>query len=105
MSFRPAVSNSVNAPTAKISSAATATAVTTRLKRRASPTPQRWMPMKSAKQARQTGQPAVSPKRLSDSTYSPMKREIAAGARMYSMRIAVPVRKPPQVPSARRAKP
>ncbi len=52
MSFRRPASNSVNAPTAKISSAATAMAVTTRLKRSASPTPQRWMPMKTAKQAR-----------------------------------------------------
>ena len=34
-----------------------------------------------------------------------MKMEIAAGARTYSMRIAVPVRKPPHGPSARRAKP
>jgi hypothetical protein len=34
-----------------------------------------------------------------------MKIEIAAGASTNSMRIAVPVRKPPQGPSARRAKP
>lgn len=52
MSFRPSPLNSVNAPTAKISSAATAIAVTTRLKRSASPTPHRWMPMKIAKQPR-----------------------------------------------------
>ncbi len=52
MSLRRPASNSVNAPIAKMSRAATAMAVTTRLKRRASPTPQRWMEMKIAKQAR-----------------------------------------------------
>ncbi len=34
-----------------------------------------------------------------------MKTTIAAGAIAYSMRIAVPVAKPPSGPSARRAKP
>ena len=52
MSLSPDASNSVMAPTAKISSAATAMPVTTKLKRSASPTPHRWMPMKMMKQAR-----------------------------------------------------
>lgn len=52
MSSRRSGSKSVNAPTAKTSRATTATAVTIRLNRSASPTPQRWMPMKTAKQAR-----------------------------------------------------
>jgi hypothetical protein len=34
-----------------------------------------------------------------------MKTTIAAGAITYSIRIAVPVRKPPHTPSARRPKP
>lgn len=34
-----------------------------------------------------------------------MKQAMAAGAIAYSMRIAVPVRKPPQGPKALRAKP
>jgi hypothetical protein len=34
-----------------------------------------------------------------------MNTTIAAGAMAYSMRIAVPVAKPPSGPSARRAKP
>ncbi|CAM5369024.1 hypothetical protein STANM309S_04879 [Streptomyces tanashiensis] len=52
MSFRPSTWKSVNAPSAKTTRAATAIAVTIRLKRSASPTPHRWMPMKSAKQTR-----------------------------------------------------
>ena len=44
------------------------------------------------------------PKRFNDSTYAPMNVAIAAGAIEYSMRIAVPVAKPPHGPSARRAK-
>lgn len=52
MSLSEPASKSVRAPTAKTSSAATAMAVTTRLNRRASPTPHRWMPMKRMKHAR-----------------------------------------------------
>ena len=52
MSLRRDASKSVKAPMAKTSRAATAIAVTTRLKRSASPTPHRWIPMKIAKQAR-----------------------------------------------------
>jgi hypothetical protein len=37
--------------------------------------------------------------------YPPMNVAIAAGAIAYSIRIAVPVAKPPSGPSARRAKP
>lgn len=52
MLSREPASNSVSAPNAKMSRAATAMAVTTRLKRRASPTPHRWTPMKTTKQPR-----------------------------------------------------
>ncbi|GHF40018.1 hypothetical protein GCM10010218_21720 [Streptomyces mashuensis] len=36
--------------------------------RRASPTPQRWMPMKRVKQARSTGQEEVRPNRCREAT-------------------------------------
>ena len=52
MSFRPSTWKSLSAPSANTTSAATAIAVTIRLKRSASPTPHRWMPMKITKQAR-----------------------------------------------------
>lgn len=52
MSLRLAASKRVKAPTAKMSRAVTAMPVTTKLNRSASPTPQRWMPMKTTKQNR-----------------------------------------------------
>ncbi len=52
MSLSVSTWKSVSAAIAKTTTAATAMAVTIRLKRSASPTPHRWIPMKIAKQAR-----------------------------------------------------
>ncbi len=68
MSSSEDASNSGSAASANTTSAATAMPVTTKLNRRASPTPQRWMPMKMTKHARYTGQPDSRPNRPSDST-------------------------------------
>ena len=57
-----------SAASANTTRATTAMPVTTKLKRRASPTPQRWMPRKIAKQTRYIGQPDSRPNRPSDST-------------------------------------